>query len=292
MVHRIAYRFRRLLAILSIQDSFRYFLACLVHLPKFFRRKELDLIPADRTVKRSITVNYKGVKVTVNCPRIDVLLGEESPIFSRAREMYAKDVYLKPFVLSRIPFHVVIDAGGNCGLFTIFAAQLAARVIWLEVQETKYQPALAVLRESNHPKGEIIQVGGLLVGSTEKCHLQSGVMHSLPKSETVREILRYVGRGAVVTMRDLLDTYVNERVSFLKMDIEGYEFSVMQDADDWIQQVDNIALEVHRDAGDPREIVEALERNTFRVVTADSELRPTSAATADYIYASATGALR
>jgi hypothetical protein len=51
-------------------------------------------------------------------------------------------------------------------------------------------------------------------------------------------------------------------------------------------------LEVHRDAGDPLEIVRALERNAFRVVTADAELRPTPAATAAYIYASATGALK
>jgi hypothetical protein len=66
----------------------------------------------------------------------------------------------------------------------------------------------------------------------------------------------------------------------------------MRDADDWSRKVDNIAMEVHSEVGDPLDIVNALARNGFRVLTTDAELRPTQASKAKYIYASATGALK
>ena len=93
-------------------------------------------------------------------------------------------------------------------------------------------------------------------------------------------------------MGDLIDQHVKDRISFLRMDVEGCEFLVMRDSDDWIQRVDNIAMEVHGNAGDPFEIVKGLERNAFRVVTTDRELRPAPTSQAAYIYGSITGALK
>lgn len=292
MRHRITYRFRRLVAILSIQDSIRYFLMCLAKLPEFVRKRKLDLVLVDETVRRRVRVRYKGFEIVVDCLKIDRLLKEEHPTFSGVREMYVKDVYLKPFNLSRIEFRTVVDAGGNCGLFTIFAAKLAEQVIWVEAQESKYHPVLAVLREDNAPPGKIIEVGGLLVGSGDKATLESGVTAPDLCSRSVREIVGLVGRRPLFTMRDLIDRHVKDRISFLKMDVEGCEFSVMRDSEDWLQRVDNIAMEVHRDAGDPFEIVQTLERNAFRVVTVDAELRPVPTTQAAYIYGSITGALK
>jgi len=292
MLQRIIYRFRRLVAILPIQDSIRYSLTCLAKLPQFIRKRKFDLLLVDKTVRRRVRVRYKGVEIVVDCPKIDRLMGEPSIIFSGVREMYAKDVYLRRFDLSRIRFRTVIDAGGNCGLFTIFAAKLAEQVIWIDAQESMFHPALAVLREDNAPPGKIVEVGGLLVGTEDKQSLESGVTAPYLRSRGVRELVGFFGRIALFTMRDLIDQYVKDPVSFLKMDVEGFEFSVIRDSVDWLQRVDNIAMEVHRDAGDPLEIVETLEKNAFRVVTVDEELRPTPASTAAYVYASATGALK
>lgn len=293
MLARILFRVRGLLVVLTARDAVGYFASCLAETPQFVKLRRLDLIRVDRRVKKKLRVRYKGVRLAVDCPRIDWLLSDENPTFSAIRELYSKDVYLKFFDLSKIEMRAVVDAGGNRGLFTIFAAQLADLVIWIEFQDYKYRPALRTLTEDNAPRGKIVEIGGVLAPSDDPSSLAGDKVNEFYlESGRARAAMGLDGKTPLVTLSQMVECYVHGRITFLKMDIEGCEFAVMRRADEWIHKVDNMVIEVHRDAGDPTEIVEALRGRGFKTVTADSELRPVPPSRADYIYASAVAALK
>ena len=94
-------------------------------------------------------------------------------------------------------------------------------------------------------------------------------------------------------MSELLTRYGMKSVSFLKMDIEGAEFPVLKCSSPWLGAVENIAMEVHAEAGNPNEIVDLLRSAGFAVTAADSDLhRVGKDGLASYVYASRTGTLR
>jgi len=59
----------------------------------------------------------------------------------------------------------------------------------------------------------------------------------------------------------------------------------------WLSQVENLAMEVHRWAGRPAEIVDVLRNTGFELKTTNDRFHPVAPAQATYIYASSVGAL-
>jgi len=280
------------LTCLPFDQAIKYFGCVLANFPEFWRKRAISLALADAMVKEAVRVKYKGANIVIDCPRIDEILKtvEVGPAFSGVREMYCKDVYLRPFDLSRIRFRTVIDAGANIGLFTIFAAKRAARVISIEPQTEVFSPALSALRADNQPLGEIVHVPGLLMGSRDAGHFPDGMMTWLERSELTTAVLRSdLDKAKSMSIPDVMTRFVAGRVEFMKMDIEGFEFLVFDDADQWLNRIDNIAMEVHPEVGDPREIEATLLRQGFDVIT-DQGLG--SGRKSTYLYASAVGALK
>jgi FkbM family methyltransferase len=154
-------------------------------------------------------------------------------------------------------------------------------VVWIEPQ-TKYVRALKSLISSNALKGKVEPREGLLAGGRG----------SLPPFWD--EKMHRLGDLANIayTVEEIMERHDMHSISFLKMDVEGAEFSVFENPSRWIGALRNLAMEVHPKAGEPTRIAECLSRNGFEVMTCDAELRPCSATQANYIYASRTGALR
>lgn len=252
MQHRISHRVREVVSILPFADLIRYFAKCGLRLPEFYRNGNVNLALVDATLQKRLTVNYRGVRLVVDCREIDSLLVKDTPTFGLMRELYGRDVYLNPFNMSRIKFQTVIDLGANRGLFTIFAAMLAARVLSVELQSELYGPALAVLKRDNVPPGEIIEASGLVMGSDDARQFRSGVTDWSRRAAITAAILELPGsEKRPVTVLELIDRLELDRIGFMKMDIEGFEFSVMKDWDEWIARVNNIAMEVHRERRRP-----------------------------------------
>ncbi|MGD0126398.1 MAG: FkbM family methyltransferase [Terriglobia bacterium] len=256
----------------------RYLLCCVRSAPGIYAARKLA--PADPLMKGKVRVTYHGAQIAINLAEVDAFLPGDTPTFANIREMYGRDVYLRFFDLSRIPMLNVIDAGGNRGLFTIYAAKRAQKVIWVEMQP-QYLGALNALISSNTPNARIVPLEGILVGRSD----------ALPAfwRKTMRQE-RGLADGAY-TLENLMETHHLDPISFLKMDIEGAEFSVFAPPCRWIQGLQNLAMEVHRQAGDPAEIVSRLATSGFQVMTADAQLRQCPVERASYIYASRTGAL-
>jgi hypothetical protein len=95
-----------------------------------------------------------------------------------------------------------------------------------------------------------------------------------------------------ITVKEILDRFNLEKVDFLKMDIEGAEYAIFRDSQEWLKRVDNFAMEVHYRLGDPGEIVHHLENAGFRVAWTDDNGDPVDTRSAAYIYASKIGSLR
>lgn len=262
---------------LSVSDFLIYARWSVRESPTIIKRRVL--VPADSRMHGRIDVQYKKTRICVDLDTIDQLIAPDSATFSGIREMYCRDVYLKFFDFAKLDFRNVIDAGGNRGLFSIFAANLGANVAWVEPQH-KYAKALASLIKDNHPRGRIHPLNGMVVASP-------GPSQRLGKGSPIADN----DRGAIYNVEEIVAKCQMPSISFLKMDIEGAEFPVLLSSARWIDILDNLAMEVHPRSGEPSRLADFLVRNGFEVLASDANLQPSDPSHADYFYASRTGAI-
>jgi FkbM family methyltransferase len=151
-----------------------------------------------------------------------------------------------------------MDLGANAGVFSVLAAQLGARVIAVEAQAAELKQ-LATTLDLNPCCAEAISAVHGLVGqsagalSNWDCKQFGG---SMPP---------------VITVGCLLQRFGVRRIDFLKIDIEGHEFSLISDGAEWLNCVTRISMEVHTEFGDPALLVETLERHNFIVCLHNTE---------------------
>jgi FkbM family methyltransferase len=135
----------------------------------------------------------------------------------------------------------VIDVGANIGLFSLLAAQRAARVIAFEPGPCFEWLARNV--EVNHV-GKIIQPLNSAMGR------DAGTRTFLVQHEfTSNSFYQTTGEPVTVactTLRAAIDEHCGGRCDFLKLDCEGAEFEILLEAsDDTLGRIGMIALEVH-----------------------------------------------
>ena len=75
----------------------------------------------------------------------------------------------------------------------------------------------------------------------------------------------YGSEPAVESIGGIIKKHEVKKIDFMKMDIEGSEFSVLTKDNDWLAIVDKIAMEVHPAYGNERELEAVLENHGFRV---------------------------
>ena len=92
-------------------------------------------------------------------------------------------------------------------------------------------------------------------------------------------------------MPEIIDRFSIERVSFLKVDIEGSEISLLTRNNEWLGLVDNLALEVHPAEGAPSILVDVLRDHGFSVIWTDEFGDAVAPEEIAYLYGSRTGAL-
>jgi hypothetical protein len=155
---------------------------------------------------------------------------------------------------------VFLDLGANRGAFSSLVAHRAHRLLSVEVNEV-YHPLIRHNLAGNNC--ENFRLIAALVGEAGK--VQGNFPHT--------------------TIQALLDAHNIEHMDFVKMDIEGSEFSQFKHPQ-WLQRVGALTLEVHPAYGNPQDIVETLTAEGFSVTMSDENLTPEShASAAEFIYA-------
>ena len=208
-----------------------------------------SLIPVDRAMPRRVYsfTPFKGRQSVLLDSREESGPGE---VFSGAREMYCRHVYFPDQRFSISSGDVVIDLGANIGLFTTMAAVLGATVYAVEAQSGLLRLIDGNLERNHAAERAEIQLG--LIGGS------SGVLAGGPAVASHWEI-----DPPSMSLADIVRDRGIRCIDFLKIDIEGSEFSLFAGDCEWLAITRRIAMEVHPRYGDARAIRETIESFGF-----------------------------
>lgn len=252
-------------------QALRWYGAVLRHAPTILRERKF--YSADDDMRGILRFYLLGREFTVD----NATLGEGYSFF---REFFVRQIYFREF--KQLNFGTCLDLGCNIGEVSSFLRQMAGpqgRVVAIDA--LTYPNSAVRSRVASIPGIEIHH--GFLCG--ESIRQDSAVLHAMCTPNDFDSNL-------AITVGELMDAYDLAHINFLKMDIEGAEFNIFRDAVDWLDRVDDLAMEVHNDIGDPGEIIQRMQEKGFRVKWLDEGGYPVGQRAASYIYASKIGSLK
>lgn len=226
-----------------------------------------SLAPADRGMSRDVIFHAGDKTIRVPAGEVDKLLAghDTTPAFASVREMYAGNAYLRAF-RPGLSARSVVDLGSNRGLFLMLALIVLEADLAIGVEpQCFYDGAFEILLRANNVDPRSARRISAFIAS------ESGV-----------------GRE---TMDEIMEKHRLSSIGFLKCDIEGGEFDVFLNNNDFLRRVDNIAMELHPAEGDPRRLAAAIQSSGFDLCFTDQFGETVPAGRAQYLYASRTGPL-
>jgi FkbM family methyltransferase len=141
---------------------------------------------------------------------------------------------------------VIVDAGANIGLATIFYANKypEAKILAIEPEHSNYE----MLRKNVALYPNVIPVQAALWNRRKRLTGSPSVTHH--HMFQVREESGMDDEGCCsgipgVSLQELMTEFEIQQIDLLKVDIEGSEKEVFQGSPEWIQHVGIIAIETH-----------------------------------------------
>lgn len=210
--------------------------------------KQRNLGPFFRKIDRNkmFTFKVKGEKIK--------LLGRHLGYIT---EIYLGNVYftLPGFQLNSSD--TVIDLGSDGGVFTVLAAKKTKKVIAVEANEEHVINLEKNLKDNNCLKKVKVIYG--IIG------LKSGLL-SNPEE---RKKIFHKKEADIIYMKDILLDNKITKVDFLKVDIEGSEFDLFQNNNEWLSKIEKIAMEIHPQFGNVKSLIQTIKDKGFRVNLVD-----------------------
>ena len=235
----------------------RWLTSFAVHLPEC--RSARSLVPADRIWART------GARFR---PPGGPAISLPAAYTAGAREMYCRNVYLRTgFFVPRTGW--VLDLGANRGLFAVWAALAGAQAVAIEAQQA-FEPEIRRLAAHNGVD-ERVHVEIAVVGGGVRAGATAGVVADDQRWATTSH--GAPERPPGVSVPQIMAAYQIGRIGLMKIDIEGGEFAVFGAGEDlgWLDQVDQVVMEVHPEWGDAAALVDRLVRRGFTVTLRDNE---------------------
>lgn len=254
-------RIGQVVRICGTLPGIRYGFLIARHLPEVVRRG--DLQPADRAMRGTFSIRFRGQCLTVPCSDVDAVntIAGDGPTFAGIREIFSDEVYLRGFTdLGNID--TFVDLGANRGMVSLLAAAgLGARKVVGVEPQAPYGPCFEILAKAN----------GL---SPDQCH---------------REV-KFAGAHddeTTISVDGIRKIYGIDRIDFLKCDIEGAENVVVLDDGAFLPHVRLVAMELHPEA-DTRtdQIRSRMHEAGFYVSLTDADGVPALTDVASYLFAS------
>lgn len=180
---------------------------------------------------RPITINGYQVHVRTNTPDLDVAIS------CLCEKEYDHIRLSAP--------KTIVDAGANIGTSSIFFAikYPGARIFAIEPEAGNFK----LLTENTKNYNNIVTIRAALWGDDCTRTIQNRFTGhwGYTVSETTNKIASTGQDVNCMTMTSLIKKYGIESIDLLKMDIEGGEKDVFENAQGWIDCVDTITVELH-----------------------------------------------
>jgi FkbM family methyltransferase len=233
----------------SPTSTARWLLSFAAHLPEC--QSTRSMVPADRIWARTGARFRPPGGAEISLP---------AAYTAGAREMYCRNVYLRTgFSLPHTGW--VLDLGANRGLFSVWAALAGAQVVAIEAQQG-FGPEIDRLAAHNGVS-ERVHVEIALAGGSVREGASVGVVADDKRWATTSHGAPQ--RPAGMSVPQVMSAYQIGRIGLMKIDIEGGEFAVFSDQEDlsWLNQVDQVVMEVHGNFGDAAALVGRLRQHGF-----------------------------
>lgn len=218
---------------------------------------------------RGKSAEEKHLTVLKNKPRyqpgVTKILSKELEYIDSAsfyfiyKEIFKNEIY-KFKTTSKKPY--IIDAGANIGLGVIYFKQL-----YPEAEVTAFEPDLNVfnIMKRNINKFQLDNVHLISKGLWDSV----GTLQFFAEGADAGRIVSGLDKKNLIGVQtDRLSPYLNRKVDFLKMDIEGAEYRVLKDCANILRNVQNIFVEFHSFVGKEQvlpEILQVLKTAGFRI---------------------------
>jgi FkbM family methyltransferase len=158
-------------------------------------------------------------------------------------KVFVANEYCLPFEMSP---RVVVDAGANVGMATLFfAAQFPdARILAIEPEGSNFD----MLKQNCQGLSNVTAVQAALWPEERQLHLSDPFSqewaYQVSSSESAPSIS--LGKVPAITIGQILRRLNANRIDLLKLDIEGSELELFSNnAYQWLDQVQVIAIELH-----------------------------------------------
>lgn len=149
------------------------------------------------------------------------------------------------------PNPFIIDCGANIGLSVIYLKQLYpdARILAFEPDRINYDLLIRNIKSFGFTDVTVLQEAVW----NENTHISFAAEGSMSSKIDTNNTNNTTIKAA------RLKDYLDKKVNFLKIDIEGAEYVVLRDIRDNLQNVDNLFLEYHGKFEQNNQLVEMLE---------------------------------
>jgi FkbM family methyltransferase len=204
-------------------------------------------------------IRVDGIQITVN----------DGPVcFHLYKDLFVHRIY--HFDSSR-PDPLILDCGSNVGMSILYFKKIypRARIIGFEPD-----PVLLPFLEENVSQNGLRDVTIVKAAVADRAgtldFFADGLVGSSLAEPAPGATELPLTRVQVPAVR--LRDYLNERVDFLKLNIEGAEWSVLADCADRLRQVERMVVEYHHLPGLPRtlhKILTLLDETGFEYIVSD-----------------------
>ena len=182
-------------------------------------------------IQKRVLISINGEKVCIRSSTPDIIVAASSLYYCEYSE------------LEKLSPKVVIDAGANIGTSAIWFARKFpnAKIVAVEPESENFDLLVKNVKTFEN----VIPLRAALgreLGKLKLLDRKTGPWGYSVCEESGDAELEEVDS---VTVRSIMDKFGIERVCLLKMDIEGGEKDVLENSNQWIDNVDTMTVELH-----------------------------------------------